>query len=194
MPVRKWSPELIVERIRELHEQGSDLTPSDVNARQGALVSAAERYFGNWPAAVQAAGIDYSRVRESGRRRRAERIRKWSRERIITEIERLHRAGEDLSWGVMERKYQPLCAAAVKTCYFGSWSAALAAAGIDYAQVKAQARAGRQWKSAWRKELTGKDTTPGSRERKRRSPPSTAPSGWAKDLLREKAEEEGESG
>jgi hypothetical protein len=193
MPIRKWSRELILERIRELHEQGSDLTPSDVSARQGALVSAAERYFGNWPAAVQAAGIDYRTVRESGRRRRSERIRKWSRDKIVAEIQRLHRAGEDLSWAVMERKYQSLCAAAVKASYFGSWAAALAAAGIDYEQVKARARDARRWKSAWRKELSGKDASPASPRRPRQAPSRTAPSGWAKDLLREKAAEEEES-
>jgi len=190
MPQRRWSRELILERIRELRQQGSDLTPSQVGVEHGALVSAAERYFGNWPAAVQAAGIDYERVRASGRQRRSERIRKWSQARILAEIRRLHQAGEDLSWGVMERKYQPLCAAAVKGCYFGSWSAALAAAGIDYEQVKAEARASRRWKARWRRELCGREAPPpDSAERRRQSPAPTARAGWARELLREQAAE-----
>ena len=207
MPQRRWSRELILERIRELSRQGSDLTPSQVGAQQGALVSAAERYFGNWPAAVREAGIDYERVREAGRQRRSERIRKWSRERIVAEIRRLQRAGEDLSWGVMERKYQPLCAAAVKRCYFGSWSAALAAAGIDYEQVKAAARTSRRWKVRWRKELSrrepaahhaeagqaqplGAGQAPVRPRRRRRSPEPTARAGWSRELLREQQAEE----
>jgi len=201
MPQRKWSEELILERIRELREAGSDLTPSQVSVEHGPLVSAAERYFGNWPAAVQAAGIDYETVRERGRERRRERIRKWSRERILAEIQRLHAADEDLSWGVMERKYQPLCAAAVKACYFGSWSAALAAAGIDYEQVKGAARDARRWKVRWRKELSvgegaaegggaGEADRAGASSRRRSHKPSpTAPSGWARELLKEQAEE-----
>jgi len=203
MPQRRWSRELILERIRELRRQGCDLTPSQVGAQQGALVSAAERYFGNWSAAVRAAGVDYEKVRESGRRRRSERIRVWSCDKIIAEIRRLHRAGEDLSWAVMERKYQPLCAAAVKRCYFGSWAAALAAAGVDYEQVKAEARAARRWKASWRKELGGAPTAPGQKAerqapavsaRRRRAAPPTARSGWAQDLLREQEQEQEQPG
>ncbi len=207
MPARRWSQDLILERICELQAQGSDLTPSEVGARGGrgaALVSAAERYFGNWAAAVRAAGIDYEQVRESGRRRRRARISKWSPAKIIAEIERLHQAGEDLSWAVMERKYHPLCAAAVKKCYFGSWGAALAAAGVDYEQVKATARRARRWRLRWRKELTerahpnvrGAQNSRGAHERAPspgRAPapvsPTAAP-GWARGLLREKAAEE----
>ena len=190
MPQRRWSRELIRERIRELRRAGSDLTPSRVGEEHGALVSAAERYYGNWPSAVLAAGIDYEQVRASGRQRRSERLRKWSRERILAEIRRLQQAGEDLSWAVMERKYQPLCAAAVKACYFGSWSAALAAAGIDYDQVKAAARASRRWQARWRRELGGKEPVPpDGAEQPRPSPPPTARAGWARDLLREQAEE-----
>jgi len=189
MPRRKWSRELILERIRELRRRGSDLTPSQVGVEQGALVSAAERYFGNWPAAVRAAGVDYSQVRKSGRQRRSERLRKWSQEKIVAEIRRLHEAGEGLSWGVMERKYQPLCAAAVKKCYFGSWSAALAAAGVDYERIKQAARTARRWKARWRKELSGSPAGEAQTPGRRRSPPATARSGWARDLLREQAEE-----
>jgi hypothetical protein len=191
MPRLKWSQELILERIRELRERGSDLTPSEVGARHGALVSAAERYFGNWPAAVRAAGIDYEQVRESGRRRRSARISKWSRERIVAEIRRLHQAGEDLSWAVMERKYQPLCAAAVKQCYFGSWRAAMEAAGLDYEQIKAAARQARRWRARWRKELTVAAPPPAQRSRRKSKAASpTAAAGWARELLREKAAED----
>jgi hypothetical protein len=197
MPQRRWSRELILDRIRELRHQGSDLTPSQVGAQHGALVSAAERYFGNWSAAVRAAGVDYEQVRASGRRRRSERIRVWSRDRIVAEIRRLHGAGEDLSWAMMERKHQPLCAAAVKRCYFGSWAAALAAAGVDYEQVKTEGRAARRWKASWRKELGGAPTaaesadegqTPGPPATRRQAAP-TARSGWAQDLLREQQQE-----
>jgi len=183
---------LILERIRELRGRGSDLTPSQVGAEHGALVSAAERYFGNWPSAVRATGVDYEQVRASGRRRRSERLRKWSRERIVAEIRRLHQAGEDLSWAVMERKYQALCAAAVKKCYFGSWSAALAAAGIDYEQIKAAARAARRWKARWRKELSAREDDARVAPPRRPQPaaPPTAPADWAKELLREKAAEQ----
>lgn len=191
MPHRQWSRELIVKRIQELRHSGSDLTPSQVGEEHGALVSAAERYYGNWAAAVEAAGVDYEKVRQRGRRRRSERIRKWSREKIVAEIRRLHEAGEDLSWGVMERKYQPLCAAAVKKSYFGSWAAALAAAGIDYEQIKAAARAQRRWKARWRKELSGEEAPAvASGGDRRKSAPPTARAGWAKELLREKAAEE----
>jgi hypothetical protein len=199
MPQRKWSRELIIMRIRALRAQGSDLTPGMVSARDGPLVSAAERYFGSWPAAVAAAGVDYAQVRASGRQRRRWRISKWSCEKIVAEILWLHRAGEGLSWAVAERKYPQLCAAAAKKCYFGSWRAALEAAGLDYDEIKARAREARCWRARWHRELTGVEEPgasapagPRRAGRRRETAAPTAPAGWERQLLREKAAEETE--
>jgi hypothetical protein len=196
MPKRKWTAELVVEQIRALHKKGEDLTTGAAEARNGPLVSAGERYFGNWPKALEAAGLDAASIKAIGRQRRVERISKWSRGKIISELRRLHSQGEDLSWSNMERKYQALCAAAVKKAYFGSWSKALDAAGVDYAEIKKRAREARRWRGHWRRELVEQSEAGGLAPlRARRARLGTIPTarpGWARQLLEEAKEEQRE--
>ncbi len=122
--MRKWSKELIAQEIMRLNDSGCDLCYSTVAANQVALLRAATRYYGSWSDAVTASGIEYDEIKK---------YRSWSRERVLEGIKHLHARGEDLSWKqvstVGDRR---LAAAATKTKNFGSWRAALEAAGIDY--------------------------------------------------------------
>lgn len=68
----------------------------------------------------------------------------WSRETVVREILRLQEAGEDLRHSVMSANQQRLVSAAVR--YYGSWGAAVTAAGIDYATIRKQSQEARSAK------------------------------------------------
>ena len=57
----------------------------------------------------------------------------WEKNRILTELRRLHREGVNLSYSHLARKKQPLLSAAAY--HFGSYRSAVQKAGIDYAEV-----------------------------------------------------------
>lgn len=117
---QSWSREKVVESIRELQARGEALNVSAVERSHAGLVAAACALFGAWGGAIEAAGIDYARVR---------RQRRWSRSLIIKEISRLRDAGFRLTTtAAVRQESRALHAAAVG--YFGSWAAALRAAGI----------------------------------------------------------------
>jgi hypothetical protein len=103
------------------------LNYSSVQARVPSLLRAAERVFGSWAAAVEAAGFDYSQIR---------RYRIWTRDRVIERIREWHSKGADLSWRHVAIELDPsLAAAALHAHRFASWSDTLLAAGLDPAEV-----------------------------------------------------------
>jgi hypothetical protein len=53
-----WSEAKIIAAITELHRSQHSLKYSEVRRKWGALISAAEAYFGSWGRALRAAGID----------------------------------------------------------------------------------------------------------------------------------------
>lgn len=120
---RKWTPTEVVTEILAAAAEGRDLSYSRMRGYNPALVRAAEREFGAWGSAVEAAGFDYETVR---------RYRRWTRERVIARIRELYDQGADLSWYmVMTQVDPPLAAAALHAGRFTSWSEALHAAGLD---------------------------------------------------------------
>jgi hypothetical protein len=116
-----WSRKKIVERIRELKAAGEPLHVSAAEVRYGGLVGAATVYFGSWRLAIKASGMDYSKIK---------RQKEWSKKMIASEIKRMRRQGLRLETTIPVReKYRTLHAAAVR--YFGSWAAAMKAAGLE---------------------------------------------------------------
>jgi hypothetical protein len=109
-----WTRPAIVERILAMKKAGEALNYSDAQSCQ----------FGSWAGAIKAAGLDYSKVK---------RIKSWSKHIIVSEIKRVRREGMDLSTAVTVRtKYRILHAAAIR--HYGSWPAALKAAGLGRCQ------------------------------------------------------------
>jgi len=127
---RKWTRERIIQELQDLHAAGEALTVSNMRRLgYGAMVSAAYRedMFGNWRAAVAAAGLDHKQA--------APRQRKWTKARIIARIRQLHSQGQDISYRGIRAYQQYLLTAARHRENFGSWRAAVEAAGIDYDQL-----------------------------------------------------------
>jgi hypothetical protein len=116
-----WNRKRIIDRIRELHKAKAALHVSAAERQYGGLVGAATVYFGSWRQAITAAGYDYLQIK---------RQKEWSKPAIVKEIKRMKREGVNLSTTIPIRaKYRILHAAAIR--YFGSWAAAMKAAGLE---------------------------------------------------------------
>ena len=126
----QWTKKKILARIRRLRSKREDLSYSRVAGNQAGLLSAANYHFGSWKRAVLAAGIDYDRD--------VRRIPKWTQDKIIDTIKGLHKRGVDLSWTNVCRhsKYSGMAYAAIRNTRFGSWGAALRAAGVAPSEVR----------------------------------------------------------
>lgn len=148
----RWDEETIIRRIHSLESVGEDLTCSHVKEIDSALVGAAISYFGNWGAALEAAGLDYAEIRISSKRRRAEKVRKWSVDKVLEEIAEVAKKEDDLSYALMKEKYSALVAAASN--YVGSWKKALEMIGLDYSEILRKGRSRRiSREKAWYREL-----------------------------------------
>ncbi len=124
---RKWSKEKIIDEILKLEKRGSKLNLDYIKSTNRPLYAASVSYFGSWKAAVNAAGLDYSKITT---------LTKWDKKRIIDEILALHKAGEGLNAAHVKRVNPPLLAAVDGKRYFNSWGEAVEAAGFDYNQIK----------------------------------------------------------
>ena len=61
-----WSPELIITEIKKLDL--SKLNSASVKVSDNKLFRAAQRHFGSWGAAIEAAGLDYEKIVKWGPR------------------------------------------------------------------------------------------------------------------------------
>ena len=112
----------MVSEIRQWKDQGHPLYANHVRQNFQELLAAAIRYFGSWQKALESADIPYTEVRK---------YRRWSKESIIQEIQQLSSQGVDLSFRAMAlSQHNAMVYAAIRTKYFGSWRAALEAAGL----------------------------------------------------------------
>ena len=89
------------------------------------VYAAAERLFGSWKAAIEAAGLDYSKIR---------RYQKWSRDKVIRKIKEIYANGKPINSIAAQSNHKPLYMAAVKR--FGNWESAVKAAGINYRKIR----------------------------------------------------------
>jgi len=127
---RRWTRQAIIQEIHDLHAAGESLKTRNIRRLgYGGMLAAAYRdpSLGSWRAAVEAAGLNYEGA--------APHYRKWTRPRIVAAIKKLHQQGEDLSYTGMKQQRPYLLVAARRADNFGSWQAAIEAAGLDYAGV-----------------------------------------------------------
>lgn len=127
-----WYETRIIREIRAYLEKNGSLHGLVKNKK---LYGAAGRHFGSIRNAVQAAGIDPSLLDT--------KYAMWPKERIISEIKRLHSKGENLDRPNIKSKYPDLEAAAGSR-FHGTWYKALEAAGIDAGRHRKK-RINRYW-------------------------------------------------
>ncbi len=118
----RWTAEEVLQAIRRQHQQ--NLSPQEAVAVRRSVESAAQRLFGSWKAAVRAAGVP-NPFAESPR---------WTKVSVVEAILRRRQQGRSLSPGVVYAQCPLLHGAARRA--FGTWDAALEAAGIDPDSVR----------------------------------------------------------
>jgi hypothetical protein len=121
---RTWSPQGLLALIRVEHRAGRDLSYASMRQRLG-ITNTCTQYFGSYRQAVQAAGIDYTTIR---------RRRSWTKPSVVQELQDLQKRGQDLSTMALLRHSASLYRAA--GFYFGSYTKALHAVGIDPAKFR----------------------------------------------------------
>lgn len=119
--VRGWTRSALLSRIRELHASGEKV---NFSGHPGSFQHAGQTLFGSWDAALLAAGLDPDVIRL--------RRRPWTADNLLHEIQRKWRAGEPLNAGAV----RPDSLRRNSTIFFGSWDAAIAAAGLDPSKTR----------------------------------------------------------
>jgi hypothetical protein len=113
--------EEVVTRLQSLDQRGKDLRYAEMGRREPRLLEAARRRFGSYRAAMHAAHIAYPPLPP---------IRHWTEPLVCRTLRDLHRAGVDLRYAPMKRRYLALYEACRH--YFGFYTNAVRQAGIDY--------------------------------------------------------------
>lgn len=125
---QKWQPSKVLAMIRALSRRRRPLRPLELRERYSGLTQAAQRFYGSWPKAVLAAGVDLEKMRCSI---------PWTAERVTEAI--LLRALK--SEPMAQHAVRPRSLARAGAEIFGDWGAALAAAGLDpekYESIRAR--------------------------------------------------------
>lgn len=111
--------------IRRWRREGRPLNSAAVDRSWKALQTAGRKRFGSWDRALEAAGLDPAKVRVT---------RPFDQARVVQAIRDLRKQGKPLNHNAVNDRDWSLVGAAYN--YFGSWDAALRAAGIDPWKVK----------------------------------------------------------
>ncbi len=127
LKVKLWSKEKVIDAIRRLHSRNVDLSRSNIEGEYPKLYYAGRYHFDSWKHAIAAAGFDYGEILK---------VRQWNEEKVISEIQRLFRAGKDISYSSVNAKYPYLIGAARRIFKLrGGYGGAVQAAGIDYNDI-----------------------------------------------------------
>lgn len=128
-PFRKWSKKTIVAELKRRKEEGLALNGLTVSNKDRGLYQAARRHFGRggWAKALNKIGLSPADVYP---------LLFWTKDRVIKEIQTLHRAGSPLYHHYLTKNgYAGLTGAGER--YFGSWKKTIEAAGFDYNSIRA---------------------------------------------------------
>lgn len=119
----KWSEELILSELRKYKKLYGKTGSRKIAEACPDLRSNAIRYFGGWNAALERVGIKTARVHH------------WTKETLAAELKRLLRGKKSTTPKyVREKLGERFYAAALN--HFGSWEAAMAAAGLNFEKSK----------------------------------------------------------
>ena len=111
----------IVLEIKDIYIS-SDETPVNIAKERTNLYLKARKAFGSWRQALEASGIDYETARNN---------KKWSRNRIVSEIIKLYNDGHSLRPSIL-RKNGGIKLLSAANYHFGSWRRAVETACLEY--------------------------------------------------------------
>ncbi len=136
MPERAtWSVKRIVDEIRSIRASGVVPSQRYVVKHRADLYGAAQRLCGGYRRALLLAGEDPCEVAAASRREAGRRKAKWTRSTILETLASRKALAQSLSVDAMKAAgLGGMLSAARKL--FGSYGAAVGAAGFDYAQVR----------------------------------------------------------
>jgi hypothetical protein len=122
-----WSKAIIISELRRVHRKGSPMWSRKLRLTYPSLHSAAIHWFGSYPKAVDAAGLDYKTIQklQTGR---------WNAQSVRRQLRQLHRSKVPLHHAAMDRDHPALMVAAYR--YFGSYGSAVNAAGLNYERIR----------------------------------------------------------
>ncbi|MBM4018924.1 MAG: hypothetical protein FJ288_11445 [Planctomycetes bacterium] len=120
--VPTWTRERVIRAIQSIHAGGRSV--SHAALRRNSVTRAATLLFGSWDAALRAACLDPETVRLHRE--------PWTPDEVVREIRRKARACEPLN----AKAVSPYSLRRRGRVFFGSWDAALSAAGLDPAKVR----------------------------------------------------------
>jgi len=115
---RYWDHALIIEEFQKRAREGSPLSFRAAMLEDPGFADAAVARFGSWAACLRSAGLDPERYR---------RQEAWTPERVLQEIRRL---GKGIRLKEARRTHPTLADAGHR--HFGTWRAAVKAAGFQY--------------------------------------------------------------
>lgn len=116
---RTWDRTSIVAELKELAADAAALNSGAVQRDDPGLHAAAVRHFGNYDAALKAAGINPTTVR---------RRRSWTKDDVLKELKTRKRQSKPLTDTGVRKEYPALYGAALRL--FGTFTAARTSAGI----------------------------------------------------------------
>jgi len=119
---RQWSQEIVIKEIQNRFQAGRDMDQTAARREFRELVVAAKNYFGGWYSALKVAGIEP----EGYRLKKVDGY--WTKDKILGEIRKRHASRKEIGQPAVKRDDPSLLSAAALE--FGSWYAALDAAGI----------------------------------------------------------------
>lgn len=119
-----WSAEYVVDRIRHLHDLGYPVNSQWMSDNHKLLTSAADNWVGSWEEALRRADLDSREIRLVPFKKRAH-----SSDEVIALLRRRRKDGRALNWAAIHEDDYRLYKSAVTR--FGSYPAALRAAGFD---------------------------------------------------------------
>jgi hypothetical protein len=131
--IHNWDEDSVISEIRARHRRKQTLAATKVPLT---LRAAAERYCGNWRAAIEIAGFDYESIRLHRRT--------WTREELIAQVRAAVKSRARMKHAPSLSKLVVSYHRAIQRL-FGGLRGALLAAGIDPASV--QKRAPSEWSS-----------------------------------------------
>ncbi len=135
---RVWTKTNVIQEIALRAKKGIPINASSIQKEAGSLMAAARNFFGTWHDALRCAGFHPDEIRRC--------LPAWTRSRIIATLREYEKNGYPLK----PRHVRPHSLRTAAKRLFGSWKAALCAAGFpNLAQYKSRYRRSRHRRASF---------------------------------------------